>query len=103
MANIITSLPRYSDGQIRDAFMREIKLGFHQERVTEGVRVRKTAEYAQSFKGSKEVPGLGRHIGAMPARDYMRLIAKYGHAEVHSDKFMQDFQKRFPHLASNKI
>ena len=83
--------------------MREIKLGFHAEKVTEGVRTRKAAEYAKEFKGSKDVPGLGRHVAAIPEREYYRLVQKYGHAEVHSDGFLKDFQKRFPHLATNKI
>ncbi len=100
---IITNIPKYSDGEVNAAFMREIKLGFHRERVNEGIRVKNASAYAQSFKDSKEVPGLGRHVAAMPARDYFRLVQKYGHQEVHSDDFIRYFQKKMPELTSHKV
>lgn len=100
---IITAIPKYSDGEVNAALMREIKLGFNKERVTEGVRINKAAEYAKSFKDAKEVPGLGRHVAAMPARDYFRLVKKYGHQEVHSDEFLRYFGKKMPQMMSNKL
>lgn len=100
---IITQIPKYSDGEVNAALMREIKLGFNRERVAEGIRVKTASEYAKTFKGAKEVPGLGRHVAAMPARDYFRLVQKYGAQEVHSDDFVRYFQRKMPELASNKV
>ncbi len=100
---IITAIPKYSDGEVNRAFMREIKLGLNREKVNEGIRIRTASEYAKSFKGSKEVKGLGRHVAAMPARDYMRLVQKYGTQEVHSDSFLNYFQRKMPEMASNKL
>ncbi len=100
---IITSIPKYSDGEVNAALMREIKLGFHRERVTEGIRVRNASEYRKTFDEAKEVPGLGLHAAAMPARDYFRLVNKYGHQEVHSDKFLRRMRKDMPGLVSKKL
>jgi len=98
---IITQLPRYSDGEINDAFMREIKLGFEIENRSEKEREMKAAKVAASQKG-KVHPTLGRPVASIPARDFFRLVNKYGHEEVHSKKFVQHFNKTFPHLSPNK-
>lgn len=100
---IITQVPKYSDGEVNAALMREIRLGFNRERVTEGIRIKKASEYAQGFRDSKEVPGLGKHVAAMPARDYYRLVQKYGHQEVHSDDFLRYFGRKMPGMVSTKI
>ncbi len=65
--------------------------------------MRTAAEYAKSFKDCKEVKGLGKHVAAMPARDYFRLVQKYGTEEVHSDSFVSYFQRKMPEMASNKL
>lgn len=98
---IITKLPRYSDGEIDDAFMREIKLGLKLEQETEKDREMKAAKVAASQKG-KIHPTLGRPVASIPARDFFRLVNKYGHDEVHSTKFVKYFNKTFPHLSPNK-
>jgi hypothetical protein len=38
----------------------------------------------------------------MPAREFFRLTQKYGHDEVHSKKFIQYYNKKFPELSPNK-
>lgn len=102
MTQIITKLPRYSDGEIDRAFMKEIQNGFKLEREQEEGRIEAVARDAQMFKG-KEHPVLGRPVASMPARDFFRLTNKYGHKEVHSKEFIKYFQKKMPELAPNKL
>lgn len=103
MTPIITDLPRYSNGDIEAALIKEIKTGFQLEKETERFRVQAAAQEAATFKGHKTVPGLGRMVANIPAREYFRLIKKYGRKEVHSDGFMRYFQKKFPELSPSKI
>ncbi len=102
MTQIITKLPRYSDGEIDRAFMQEIQNGFKLEREQEKGRIEAVARDTQMFKG-KEHPVLGRPVASMPARDFFRLTNKYGHKEVHSKEFIKYFQKKMPELAPNKL
>jgi hypothetical protein len=101
MTQIITALPRYSDGEIDRAFMREIKNGFKREQATEKYRVAQAAREANHLRGT-EHPTLGRPVATMPAREFFRLTQKYGHEEVHSKKFIQYYNKKFPELSPNK-
>lgn len=103
MPNIITALPRFSDGEINRALIKEIKTGFQLERETEKAREEKAAGEAKDLAGHKPVAGLGRCVAVMPERDFFRLVKKYGHAEVHSKNFLKYFQKEFPHLSPNKV
>lgn len=102
---IITALPKYSDGTIMAALEREIRTGFHLERATEEHRVKAAAAEAATYRGVRNPllhkAGL-RHVAEIPAREYMRLHAKYG-KEFESKEFMRDFQKRFPHLSTNRV
>jgi hypothetical protein len=100
---IITKLPTYSDGQINKALERELRLGLQYKKVTERVREERAAKEAQSMRGSREVPGLGRHVASIPAWEYFRMKQKYGHDEVHSDGFVKYLQKTYPHLATSRI
>jgi hypothetical protein len=79
---IVPNFKKYSDGEIDRAFMREIKNGFALERATEKQRVNQAVK--------------------MPAREFFRLTAKYGHDEVHSKKFLQYYNKKFPELSPNQ-
>lgn len=100
---LITSFPKYSDGELNAALLREIKTGFQLERETEKAREAKAKQEADELRGHKPIPGLGQCVAAMPERDYFRLVQKYGHAEVHSKNFLQYFQREFPHLSPNKL
>ena len=100
--HIITTLPRYSNGDIDAALIKEIKTGFQLEKETQKFREAKAAAEAQGMKGHKTVPGLGRCIATMPEREFFRLVNKYGWKEVHSKGFMKYFNKKFPHLSPNK-
>ncbi len=102
MTQIITKLPRYSDGEVDRAFMREIQNGFKLEKQTEKERIKDVVQQSKVFRG-KEHPVLGRPIASMPARDFFRLTQKYGHKEVHSKEFIKYFQKKMPELAPNQL
>lgn len=97
---IITQLPRYSDGDVHAALMKEIRTGFQLERAHEEQRVKKAAAEAKDLEGHK---GAFRAVASIPERDFFRLVQKYGFQEVHSKGFMQYFQKKFPQLSPNKL
>ena len=101
MANIITSIPRYSDGEVDRAFMKEILTGFEIERRTEQERTKVAAKEAHALKGTTH-PALGKPVATMPAREFFRLTKKYGHETVHSKEFLKYYNKKFPELSPNK-
>lgn len=101
MTEIITKLPRYSDGEIDRAFMREIQNGFKRERETEKDRVNQARKEAKELKGRTH-PVLGKPVATIPAREFFRLTKKYGHETVHSKEFLKYYNKKFPELSPNK-
>lgn len=102
--NLVTSFPKYSDGELNRAFMQEIKSGFQLERALEQKREIQAAHEAKIARdlGNKN-RAIGNLAATIPERDFFRLVQKYGHAEVHSKGFMKYFQKKFPHLAGSKL
>ena len=58
--------------------------------------------HAASMKNHKTMPGLGKCVAVMPAREFFRLQAKYGAATLHSKEFIQYFNQKFPDLSPNK-
>jgi len=101
--NIVTAVPKYSDGEVDAAFMREIRTGFQLERAMEKYRVEGAESIAKERKEMDKKSPLGKCVGVMPQRDYFRLIRKYGHEEVHSDEFMSYFNKKFPNLSPSRV
>lgn len=99
---IITALPRYSDGEINRALMHEIQRGFHKETVMEGIKTKEAEAYSHYLKGHKTVPGLGKAVACIPERQYYRMLAKYGHKTVHSREFLRDFNRLFPELSPHR-
>ena len=95
---IITKIPRYDDGEINRAFMKEIQTGFKMEKAKEEEREVQAAKEAKTNVG-KTHPVLGKCVANMPARDYFRLVQKYGHDTVNSKEFLKYFNKKFPHLS----
>tara|TARA_R100001163_G_scaffold57980_1_gene46128 strand:+ start:1578 stop:1889 length:312 start_codon:yes stop_codon:yes gene_type:complete len=103
MVDIITDLPKsFTDGELDQAFMNEIKSGFRLEKETEHLRVQQARKEAQQEKG-KTHPSLGKCVATMPAREFFRLTSKYGHKEVHSKEFLHYYNKKFSDLSPNKI
>jgi hypothetical protein len=102
MTNIITNIPRsITDGEVDDAFMKEILTGFEIERRTEEQRVARARLEAKEHVG-KTHPILGKCVATMPAREYFRLTNIYGDEEVKSKEFLQYFNKKFKDLSPNK-
>ena len=101
--NIITTLPKCSNGEVDRALMKELTTGIELKKQFERHREIKAEAEAKEKRGAKEVPGLGRCVAVMPEWEFFRLQQKYGHAEIHSKGFMKYFQKKFPTLSPNKI
>ena len=99
---IITKVPTYSDAEIDREFMREIKNGFNLEQADEKRRTSIAAKEAEALRG-KTHPVLGKCVATIPARDFFRLTAKYGHDQVHSKEFLKYYNKTFPSMSPNKI
>ena len=102
--DIITALPRYSDGEINRALIREITTGIQLKQNLEKNREKICADHA---KKCEEAAKFGfknlRHLSVTPAWEWFNMRRKYGHEEITSREFIKDYQKRFPHLAVNKI
>jgi hypothetical protein len=97
---IITKLPRYSDGEVDRAFMKEIQTGFRMEAVQAEDRDKKARKEANKLRG-KTHPTLGKCVAVMHPRDFFRLTNKYGHKEVHSKEFLKYFNKKHKDLSPN--
>jgi len=100
--NITNNGPTYSDAELDQAFMDEIKNGFQLEKRTEASRVDQARKEATQERG-KVHPVLGRCVATIPHREYFRLIKKYGQDTVHSKEFLKYFQKNFSDLTPNKL
>lgn len=101
---IITQLPRYTDGEINRALIREISTGIQLKQNMEKEREKICAQHAERVKkhsmtGFKNL----RHLTVTPAWEWFNMRNKYGHQEVSSKEFIKDYQKRFPHLCPNKL
>ena len=100
---LITSFPRYHDGEINAALMRELKTGLQLKKETERAREIQAAREAKEKVQSKEMKGLGRCVAVIPEWEFYRMKDKYGHHEIHSKEFMKYYQKTFPNLSPNKL
>jgi hypothetical protein len=98
---IIPNIPRYSDGEVDRAFMREITNGYKLEVKREKQRTDIAAKEAKQHVG-KTHPSLGKCVATIPARDFFRLTKKYGHDTVHSKEFLKYYNKKFPEMSPNK-
>lgn len=102
MTDIITNVPRsITDGEVDEAFMKEILTGFEIERRTEEQRVARARLEAKEHVG-KTHPVFGKCVATIPAREYFRLTNIYGDEEVKSKEFLQYFNKKFKDLSPNK-
>lgn len=100
---IIQSSPKFTDEQI-DAELRKVVMDSLQTELnTQQEREVIARSMAKAMKGHKTIPGLGKCVAVMPAREFFRLQAKYGTHEVHSKEFLRDFNKRFPELSPNRV
>lgn len=84
------------------AFVDHVKNSFAEERVTESSRRDIARKEATEEKG-KTHPVLGKCVATIPARDYFRMIKKYGTDQVHSKEFLKYYNKVYSDLSPNKI
>ena len=101
---IITKIPRYTDGEVDRALMREIKTGIALKRAWEGEREKICAQEAEKIKDHQKFGFKNmRCVAVTPAWEWFNMRRKFGHQAMHDKGFIKDYQKRFPHLAPNKI
>jgi|TARA_R110000823_G_scaffold314818_1_gene444732 hypothetical protein len=93
---------QYSDAEIDNALMDELKKGLHLQRNTEHIREGIARKEAHEMKGKRH-PLLGECVATIPAKEFFNLVKKYGHDHVHSKEFIRDYQRRFPHLSPNRL
>jgi hypothetical protein len=92
----------YSQDETDAAFVDLVKGELDKEKRHEKFRVSQAETEAKDLAG-KEHPTLGKCVASIPARDYFRLVNKYGIQEVHSPKFLKYFQQNFGNLSPNKL
>lgn len=90
-----------SQQAIDEAFVDHIKQNFKHEKATENDRIAIARKEANTERG-KTHPVLGKCVATIPARDYFRLIKKYGAEHVHSKEFLKYYNKQFSDLSPNK-
>jgi hypothetical protein len=100
--HILSKPHEISQQAIDDAFVDHIKDSFQQEKATEHLRVAQARKEANEERG-KTHPVLGKCVATIPAREYFRLIKKYGTEHVHSKEFLKYFGKTHSDLRPNKI
>jgi hypothetical protein len=100
--HIKVATPEYTREEIENEIRKEIVRSLEIEKATESERVNLAQAQASMIKGHKSIPGLGKCVGVMPAREYFRLIKKYGYPAVHSREFLSYFNKKMPELSPNK-
>jgi len=91
----------YSQDETDAAFVDLVKGELDKEKRQEKYRVGQAEKEAKDLAGVDH-PIFGKCVASIPARDYFRLINKYGTEEVHSPKFLKYFQKNFGNLTPNK-
>ena len=101
---IITSIPRYSDGEVNRALMREITTGIALKEAWENERETFCAQEVQRIKDTQKAHIKGmRCVAVTPAWEWFNMRKKYGHEAMHDKGFIKDYQKRFPNLTPNKL
>ena len=100
---IITSFPKYHDGEINRALEREIRTGMQLKIETERARELQAAAQAKEARDAGGNGLLGKLVAVIPEWEHFRLVQKYGHQEVHSKEFLRYIQKKMPELAVGRV
>lgn len=100
--HILSKPHEISQEAIDAAFVDHIKDNFKHEKATETHRVAQARKEAKEERG-KTHPVLGKCVATIPARDYFRLVKKYGTEHVHSKEFLKYYNKTFTDLSPNKV
>lgn len=97
---IIIPPKRFTAGDRWKAIERELRSGVELKKATEEARATQAAQQAQDMK--RTVKGLGKCVAVIPEWEYFRMKQKYG-GEVKTKEFLKYFQRKFSHLAPNKV
>lgn len=97
---IIKDIPRYHDGEVNRAFMRELLHGQRLRQAYAEKRDRRAARHAKTHK-NKTNPILGKCVMSVDIADWFDLRKKYGQEAMSDKGFIQDFNKRHPELSPN--
>jgi hypothetical protein len=101
---IITKLPRSSNGDADRALLNELRYGVKLKEAWENEREKICAQHADKIKtAQKDAFKSLRCVAVTPAWEWFNMRNKYGAEAMRDRGFMKDFQKRFPHLSPNKI
>jgi len=92
---------KIDEGEHCQAMADVINNAILQEKMGEKNRTDIARKEARQEKG-KTHPTLGKCVATIPAREYFRLVAKYGHETVMSKEFLQYFNKKHSDLSPNK-
>jgi hypothetical protein len=84
-----------------EAMAQVINNAILEEKLTEKDRTDIARKEARDNVG-KTHPTLGKCVATIPARDYFRLVKKYGSDTVLSKEFLQYFNKKHKDLSPNK-
>lgn len=101
---IITKLPRTSNGDADRALINELRYGIKLKEAWENEREKICAQHAEKVKkAQKDGFKSLRCVAVTPAWEWFNMRNKYGAEAMRDRGFMKDFQKRFPHLSPNKL
>jgi hypothetical protein len=89
------------EGAVNKATAEYINKAIAQEAATAQHRENIARKEARSNVG-KTHPTLGKCVANIPAREYFRLVEKYGQDAVLSKEFLQYFNKKHKDLSPNK-
>lgn len=92
-----------SNEEIDNELCNIVKESLVEEKNTEFNRTNVARAQSSLLKNHKSIPGLGKCVAVIPAREYFRLIKKYGYETVHSKEFMRYFNRKMPELSPNKV
>ena len=96
--------PQHSREELSQALYSELRSGVMAKAALEKIREVKAAQEAQEIK--KHEPFAFKNmkcVAVMPGWEWFNLRKKYGAEAMNNREFIRDFQKKFPHLAPNKI
>tara|TARA_E500000178_G_scaffold337882_1_gene377617 strand:+ start:605 stop:910 length:306 start_codon:yes stop_codon:yes gene_type:complete len=99
---IINSTNKTASGDVDKAILDYCEGEFQKEKQFETQRIQQVQSEIQNLKGVTN-PAMGKCVASMPARDYYRLIKKYGVHQVHSKDFLKYFKKKMPELSPNNV
>lgn len=102
--DIITQFPKYSDGEINRALIREIRTGIELKKNLETKREQIVAEEMANLKKNEPEGFKGmKLLCTTPAWEWFNIRRVYGNEAWHDKGFIRDYQKRFKHLSHHKV